>query len=119
MLLQLRLRERKGRPPTFLNLLNEIREAEESEATRHKITATGKPIRLQGEEKISPSVVWELKVEIQELRAQLKGDCPTALPASSMMVEPNTKIRSTNTTDKHKTKNDSEVQALKKQVQQL
>ncbi|KAK2865790.1 hypothetical protein Q7C36_001846 [Tachysurus vachellii] len=119
MLLQLRLRERKERPPTFLNLLNEIREAEESEATRHKITATAKPIHLQGEEKISPSVVRELKVEIQELRAQLKGGCPTALPASSMMVEPKTKIRYTNTTDKHETKNDSEVQALKKQVQQL
>nr|XP_055033931.1 uncharacterized protein LOC129422186 [Misgurnus anguillicaudatus] len=119
MLLQLRLRERKERPPTFLNLLNEIREAEESEATRRKITATAKPIHLQGEEKISPSVVRELKVELQELRAQLKGECPNTLPASSMMVEPKTKLRHTNTTDKHETKNDSEVQALKKQVQQL
>ncbi|XP_047657002.1 paraneoplastic antigen Ma1 homolog [Tachysurus fulvidraco] len=119
MLLQLRLRERKERPPTFLNLLNEIREAEESEATRRNNTATANPIHLQREEKISSSVVQELKVEIQELGAQLKRGCPTALPASSMMVKPKTKIRYTDTTDKHETKNDSEVQALKKQVQQL
>ncbi|XP_021336988.3 paraneoplastic antigen Ma1 homolog [Danio rerio] len=68
MLLQLRLRERKENPPTFLSLLNEVREAEEIEATRRKITATAKPIHLQ-EESICPTVVHELKAEIQELRA--------------------------------------------------
>lgn len=44
MLLQLRLRERKTQPPTFLALLNEIREAEESEAARQKIRTTVKTV---------------------------------------------------------------------------
>ncbi|KAG1955575.1 interleukin-1 receptor accessory protein-like 1-A [Pimephales promelas] len=47
MLLQLRLRERKTQPPTFLTLLNEIREAEESEAARRKIKATVKTVQSQ------------------------------------------------------------------------
>jgi len=39
MLLQLRLRDRKEHPPTFLSILNEVRGAEDVEATRRKIKA--------------------------------------------------------------------------------
>ncbi len=39
MLLQLGLCERRERPPTFLSLLKEIREAKENEAARHRMTA--------------------------------------------------------------------------------
>ncbi len=52
MILQFRLRKRKRHPPTFLSLLNEVREAEETEATRHKITAMAKPVHFQDEENI-------------------------------------------------------------------
>ncbi|XP_026989543.2 paraneoplastic antigen Ma2-like [Tachysurus fulvidraco] len=38
MLVNLRLRERKAKPPTFLELLREIREEEEYEASRRKIS---------------------------------------------------------------------------------
>lgn len=38
MMLKLRLRERRESPPTFLKLLNEIREEEETEAARRKLT---------------------------------------------------------------------------------
>ncbi|XP_051991259.1 paraneoplastic antigen Ma2 [Xyrauchen texanus] len=53
MLLQLRLRERKEQPPNFLALLNEIKEAEENEATRYKIKTSVKPIHLKTDDKLS------------------------------------------------------------------
>uniref|UniRef100_A0A3Q3JSN3 CCHC-type domain-containing protein n=1 Tax=Monopterus albus TaxID=43700 RepID=A0A3Q3JSN3_MONAL len=40
MLIQLRLRERKNKPPTFLQLLSEIRAEEEYEASRMKLRAS-------------------------------------------------------------------------------
>ncbi|XP_058626181.1 paraneoplastic antigen Ma2 homolog [Onychostoma macrolepis] len=67
MLLQLRLRERKNQPPTFLTLLNEIREAEENEAARQKIKATVKSVQSHEEGKLSFAVVKELKAEIKDL----------------------------------------------------
>lgn len=116
MLLQLRLRERKENPPTFLSLLNEVREAEEMEATRRKITATAKPIHLQ-EESICPTVVHELKAEIQELRAQIKTDRSNI--ASSMMIENRVKPCQLSPTDSKEVVKETEVQMLKNQVQQL
>ncbi len=104
MLLQLRLRERKEHPPTFLSLLNEIREAEEIEVTRRKFTANEKPIHLQDEGNNCPAFVRELKAEIQELRNQLKSDLSNSLPASSMMIESRTKLRQTSPSDQKEVK---------------
>ncbi|KAI7789603.1 paraneoplastic antigen Ma1 homolog [Triplophysa rosa] len=72
LLLQLGLRERKNRPPTFLSLLKEIREAEENEAARHRMTAKAKAIQYREDDRVSPSVIQELKSEIQELRTHLR-----------------------------------------------
>ncbi len=116
MLLQLRLRERKEHPPTFLRLLNEIREAEEIEVTRRKFTATAKPIHLQDEGKNCPAFVREIKSEIQELRNQLKSDSSNSLAASSMMIESRTKLRQTSPSDQKEVTKDSEVQFLRKEV---
>uniref|UniRef100_A0A9J8DF96 Uncharacterized protein n=1 Tax=Cyprinus carpio carpio TaxID=630221 RepID=A0A9J8DF96_CYPCA len=69
MLLQLRLRERKNNPPSFLSLLKEIREAEESEAARHRMSAKAKAIHFHENERASTSVIQELKAEIEELRS--------------------------------------------------
>ncbi|KAK2852183.1 hypothetical protein Q7C36_007384 [Tachysurus vachellii] len=71
MLLHLRLRERREQPPTFLALLNEIKEAEENEAARHKIKASVKHIQLKSETTLDSSVVRQLRAEIQELRSNL------------------------------------------------
>ncbi|RXN37556.1 paraneoplastic antigen Ma1-like protein [Labeo rohita] len=57
MLLQLRLRERKHYPPSFLNLLKEIRKAEESEASRHRMSAKAKAIQYREDERASTSVI--------------------------------------------------------------
>lgn len=118
MLLQLRLRERKEHPPTFLSLLNEIREAEEIEVTQRKFTTTAKSIHLQDEGNNCPAFVRELKAEIQELRTQLKSDLLNSLPASSMMLESRTKLCQTSPSDQKEVK-DSEVQSQRKQVLQL
>ncbi len=112
MLLQLRLRERKEHPPTFLSLLNEI----PVEVTRRKFTATAKPIHLQVTHNC-PAFVRELKAEIQELRNQLGSDRSNSLP--SMMLESRTKLRQTSPSDQKEVTKDSEVQSLRKEVRQL
>ncbi|KAK7918879.1 hypothetical protein WMY93_010163 [Mugilogobius chulae] len=75
MLLQLNLRERRGNPPSFLDLLKEIREEEEREAARQTFK---KPSRqfvrsVQTTETESDnSQPTDLKAEVQELKAKLK-----------------------------------------------
>ncbi|CAL9698069.1 unnamed protein product [Knipowitschia caucasica] len=76
MLLKLNLREKRGNPPLFLDLLKEIREEEECEAARQKFK---KPVRqfvrsiqtteTDGED----SQPTELQNEVQELKAKLKA----------------------------------------------
>ncbi len=87
MLLQLGLRERRERPPSFLSLLKEIREAEENEAARHRMTAKAKSIQSHEDERVSPSVIHELKSEIQELRTHLCGGEFKTVATSSMMLK--------------------------------
>lgn len=71
MLLQLRLRERKEKPPTFLKLLSEIREEEEYETARRKLNTTVRQVKIGEETKTKSTEVQELKAEIKELRSQL------------------------------------------------
>lgn len=81
MLLQLRLRDRKLKPPTFLALLNEIREAEESEVARQKIRTTVKSVQCQ-EQKLSFTLVNELRAKIQDLKTKLGDESVKISPAS-------------------------------------
>ncbi|KAJ8382340.1 hypothetical protein SKAU_G00031180 [Synaphobranchus kaupii] len=53
-----RLTERKERPPTFLQLLNEIRTKEEYEAARRRLNPTVKAVRLNSNE---PPAVSEMQ----------------------------------------------------------
>lgn len=69
LLLQLRLRERKNHPPTFLTLLNEVREAEENEVARQKIKATVKCVQSQDEGKLIFSVVVKSRNQGSENQA--------------------------------------------------
>uniref|UniRef100_A0A8C4SXU3 CCHC-type domain-containing protein n=1 Tax=Erpetoichthys calabaricus TaxID=27687 RepID=A0A8C4SXU3_ERPCA len=65
MLIQLCLRERKTEPPTFLQLLSEIRTEEEYEASGRKLSAFVHPVQ--------PKHTTDLKqAEIQSLKAELK-----------------------------------------------
>lgn len=114
MLLQLRLRERRENPPTFLALLNEIREAEESEAARQTLGFTTKSAAKLREKSFSLAGVRELKAEIQELRTKVM-DRPTTVPESEVVLE-SKRLPGRRGGD---TGGDSELQSLKKQVQRL
>ncbi|XP_056139662.1 uncharacterized protein LOC130115835 [Lampris incognitus] len=70
MLIQLRLRERKDNPRTFLELLREIRTEEEYEASRAKLTqSTVRTVhaRPQAENKLSE--IQSLRTEIKEMKS--------------------------------------------------
>lgn len=60
MLLQLRLRERKDQPPTFLELLKEIKTAEENELAHHRIGTSVKSINLKTDDNLETDVVKQL-----------------------------------------------------------
>ncbi len=111
MMLKLRLRERIESPPTFLKLLNEIREEEETEAARRKL-----PISVRETQSVNLKDHMRgllvsrdgSKVDVKELRLQL-GDHKQSRPPEGV-VDKEKKTLPPLT---------SEVQALKAQVQQL
>ncbi|RXN17862.1 Retrovirus-related Pol polyprotein from transposon 297 [Labeo rohita] len=113
LLLQLRLRERRENPPTFLTLLNEIREAEESEAARYSLGATAKPVPRPRLKLSGLAAVRELKAEIQELRTKVTEG--PKVPVSKVMLEskPEPSRRGGDTLA------DPEVLSLRRQVQRL
>lgn len=69
MLIQLRLRERKYNPPTFLQLLSEIRSEEEYEASRLKLKTSVHPVQTKqvGDAKLAE--IQHLKAEVKELKS--------------------------------------------------
>ena len=59
MLLQLRLREKKDNPPSFLQLLNEIREEEQQQSVRQKpsaIKTTVRQVRTTDDDLVTPEM---------------------------------------------------------------
>lgn len=113
MLLQLRLRERKESPPTFLSLLSEIREEEENQAKRRKLDVMAKPAFPQDASEPKQTEIQALKAEVKKLRAKLEESRKvSAMPKAS---EP--KVKSSPKCDE--TQPDTEVQELKAQLKQL
>ncbi|KAL2093139.1 hypothetical protein ACEWY4_010451 [Coilia grayii] len=112
MLLQLRLRQRKESPPTFLSLLKEIREEEENEARRHKLDVTAKPVHTQDASEPKQTEFQALRAEVKELRAKLEES--RKAPAVAKASEP--KAKSSKCAEAQP---DTEVQELKTQLQQL
>lgn len=116
MLLQLRLRERKRNPPPFLTLLNEIREEEFQQAVRKKnIAPSARPIvrqvRVEDENK-SESEVQELRAQVQMLQSQVSELTTGQLKATS-------DAQNAFHTDDMKPRKNYEVQALRKQVEEV
>lgn len=117
MLLQLRLRERKNSPPSFLTLLNEIREEEDQQSGRRKATnpvkSVVREVRVDHEESLAGHE--ELRAQICELRSEV-----TRLVNKPVNSTPEGKSPTPCLTEHlTKTKNSMEVQALKKQVEEL
>ncbi|XP_065144068.1 uncharacterized protein [Paramisgurnus dabryanus] len=117
MLLQLRLRERKSSPPNFLQLLGEIREEEEHEAARHKLSARRshvKTVQVDTTTGDEPSEISRLQAELKEVKLMVTHltsaelSSPTALVNSARVAKKSSKAEQ-----------NSEVEALRKQVQDL
>ncbi|KAL4008319.1 hypothetical protein ACER0C_002171 [Sarotherodon galilaeus] len=70
MLLSLRLRERKDNPPTFLQLLNEVRIEEEHEASRRRLNPN-KVVHVKSAAVPTGAHVENLRLEIQGLKTQV------------------------------------------------
>ncbi len=71
MLVNLRLRERRAKPPTFLQLLKEICTEEECEASRQKITPALQGGNIRQNANVKQTEIQNLKseIEIKELKA--------------------------------------------------
>lgn len=115
MLLQLRLRERRIRPPSFLQLLCEIREEEETQAQRQMFSSSSKTTVRQVNAAKSATEVppnsSDLVTEIQELKASMaklkvQGCKPTPNSAQPPEVTDSTCVV-------------NEVQCLRSQVAEL
>lgn len=84
MLLQLKIRERRDNPPTFLNLLREVIDEEsrqslrQSQATamRHQRVRTVQAEKVKEPDSVSQS---ELQAQIKELRVQLEENTTHSL----------------------------------------
>nr|XP_054604917.1 paraneoplastic antigen Ma1 homolog [Nothobranchius furzeri] len=70
MILSLRLRERKIAPPTFLQLLNEIRVEEEHEASRRRLNPP-KSVHVKRTAAATEIEATDLGVEVERLRSQV------------------------------------------------
>uniref|UniRef100_A0A8P4G264 Paraneoplastic antigen Ma-like C-terminal domain-containing protein n=1 Tax=Dicentrarchus labrax TaxID=13489 RepID=A0A8P4G264_DICLA len=115
MLIQLRLRERKAAPPTFLQLLTEIRAEEEYETSRKKLSASVRQVHVNPEVDTRQAEIQSLKAEIKELKsmvasvvtksANVKDDYMEATPISAPPGPEN--------------RHDVELAALKKQLKRL
>ncbi|XP_054862316.1 uncharacterized protein LOC129347852 [Amphiprion ocellaris] len=113
MILNLRLRERRDNPPTFLQLLNEIRLEEEHEASRRRLHPS-KAVHAKSAVITSDSELKDLKTEIKQLRIQV-----TELTAPSVMPSPPLTSSLPAVTATTESSEDSNIQALKKEVVKL
>ncbi|XP_023806199.1 uncharacterized protein LOC111946697 [Oryzias latipes] len=115
MLIQLRLRERKNAPPTFLQLLREIRTEEEYEASRRRLNTSVHSIQPKQSVDVSPTEIQNLKAEVKELKTKL-ASCMTS---SQDVKEKSYSATPVSTILSNEHSGETELTALKKQVKRL
>ncbi|XP_034543149.1 paraneoplastic antigen Ma1 homolog [Notolabrus celidotus] len=119
MLLQLKIRERRNDPPTFLNLLREVMEEESRQSARLSQVAPPRhqrvrTIQAEKEKESDSASRSELQAQIGELRAQLEernNSPPQSLPDDS--------FKGYKEKQNQKNGSQSELHSLKKQVKAL
>lgn len=111
MLLHLRLRERKTKPPKFLELLSEIRAEEEYEASRAKLTTRVQKISTSVETDGKQKEIQTLKAEIKELKSQFA----TMVTQTVVEHKPTSSLK----TNACEIQQEGEIAFLKKQVKSL
>lgn len=114
MLVNLRLRERRDKPPTFLQLLKEIRSEEEYEASRKKVNPSVQCVQAKQEVDVKRAEIQSLKAEVKELKTMVASVVrkPTPVAQDCVKNKPVTITPCQNPLD-------AEPIALKKQVKRL
>ena len=120
MLVQLRLRERKVNPPSFLQLLTEIREEEDQQSVRQRSTtlntkATVKQVKTTEDEPLSSTDAAQLRAELDKLRVVVAKLTTNEARQSA----PTRETETTLATHSHPMDKDNEVRALQRQVADL
>lgn len=115
LLVQLRLRERKCNPPSFLELLGEIRAEEEYVASRRQVNTVVRPVQSVETTESDQSVVLSLRAELKDVKAQLK-ELTTQSRQSSSKDKGLTTITHQASSDHE---SPSEVIVLRKQLKKL
>lgn len=114
MLLNLRLRERQDKPPTFLQLLNDIRTEEEFEAARRKL-APSKAVHIKAVSVPAETEMDGLRAQIQALKLQVTELTALATTSPSLLLSPESTVAAST----EALEEDKDVQALKKEVRKL
>lgn len=113
MLIQLRLREIKDNPPTFLQLLRDIRTEEEYEASKAKLNQSVRTVYTKPQTE-SNSEIQTLRSEIKELKSMFATLSTNSCPVKEERVEtPVVPVQDTEPSQDH------DVIALRKQVKKL
>lgn len=112
MILNLGLRDRRDSPPTFLELLNEIRLEEEQEASRRRLHPP-KAVYARRAAVTPDTELKELKAEIHQLRAQV-----SELSVSAAMSSHRSMSTPLSVTPAAENSEDKNVQALKERSSQ-
>ncbi|XP_057207726.1 paraneoplastic antigen Ma1 homolog [Triplophysa rosa] len=107
MLVNLRLRERRENPPTFLQLLKEVRSEEEYEISRKKLNPSVQCVLTRQEVETRQAEIQSLKSEVRELKSMV----------ASVVKEPISTVQEC--AEQKPTPFDPELVALKKQVKRL
>lgn len=113
MLVHLKLRDRRENPPTFLELLREVRTEEDYEISRLKLTSSVNKIQASADLDGSSGDIQTLKKEVKELKAMLSAmsttQCTTVVEAGDPAPKPSISSGSL----------DPDIASLKKQVKRL
>ncbi|XP_051973265.1 paraneoplastic antigen Ma1 homolog [Xyrauchen texanus] len=94
MLVQLKLRDRKENPPSFLELLSEIRREEEYESSRMKLNTSVRSVHTTPTTDSRQDDVERLRTEIQELKSMFTAmsTLPSQVVADRKRPEAMTKM---------------------------
>ena len=115
MLIQLRLREKKSAPPTFLQLLSEIRAEEGYEASRMKLSASVRQVHANPEVDVKQAEIQNLKAELKELKSMVAS----VVTKQTHFKEEHTEATHTSTPPSSENQQDPEIAALKKELKRM
>lgn len=100
MLLQLRLKEKRANPPTFLELLSQIRVEEEHERSRRKVHARVRSVGAQDCVSATDFDLQELRADVKALQAKMSELKVKSNPVSKEGASTKVQVRQCTSDDK-------------------